>query len=255
MPYRKEQFETDKFYHIIVRAIDNNLLFKDIEDYFRGFFGIYEFNNSLPVVMRDRRAERKRLNEAIAEGTIDPVSVAIKESARRDKFVEVVAICLMPNHMHLLVHQIKDGGITKFMHKLNLGIGSYFNTKYHRKGPVFLGRFLAIPVLSDEQLKVTFVYIHTNPVALIEPGWKEKGIADSQKAIEFIENYKWSSYMDFLGKKNFPSVTERDFLLEIMGGLDGCRKCVNDWIAQKEQLRKMIAKIDEDFRKSVLITP
>jgi len=36
MPYRKEQFANNDIGHIILRAIDNNLLFKNIDDYYRG---------------------------------------------------------------------------------------------------------------------------------------------------------------------------------------------------------------------------
>jgi len=49
MPRRKEQFVTGEIYHLIIRALDNNLIFKDEKDYFRGIFSIYEFNNQNPV--------------------------------------------------------------------------------------------------------------------------------------------------------------------------------------------------------------
>jgi len=251
MPYRKEHFNNGDIAHIVLRAIDNNLLFKDINDYYRGIFASYEFNNALPVVMRDRRVARKKLKEAIANGIIDPVSAATIEAARRDKFVEILAFAFMPNHIHLLVRQLKDGGITRFMHKFDLGVGSYLNARYKRKGPVFQSRFVAVPILSDEQLEVAFVYIHTNPIALIEPGWKEKGIANPERAIEFLENeYRWSSYGDYLGKKNFPSVTDREFIIKLLGGVDCCKECVDTWIKHKEELHKAIAGVDAAIAKA-----
>jgi len=64
MPRRKEQFITGDIYHIIIRALDDNLIFKDTNDYFRGIFSIYELNNSKPVTIfvrrRDRKVEKKR---------------------------------------------------------------------------------------------------------------------------------------------------------------------------------------------------
>lgn len=93
------------------------------------------------------------------------------------------------------------------MMKFGAGYGGYFNRKYHRKGHVFQQRFSAVHIEGEEQLKTVFVYIHTNPISLIEPNWKEKGIEEPEKVIEFLENYKWSSYQDYIGKKNFPSVT------------------------------------------------
>lgn len=251
MPYRKEQFENGEPYHTVIKTIDNKLLFEDINDHYRGVFSIYEFNNSQPVDMRERRKERARLKELIKRGVEDPVSAAVKEEKRRSKFVDVLCFCLMPNHLHLLLRQLQDGGITKFMHKLDLGLGSYFNAKHQRKGPVFQNRFVAVRIISEKQLQHTFVYIHTNPIAIIEPKWKELGIINPEKAIKFLEEkYRWSSYWDCLGKKNFPSVTERAFLLEIMGGPSGCKQYVDEWIQHKEELRKIITEIEKSLREA-----
>jgi len=62
--------------------------------------------------------------------------------------------------------------------------------------------------------------------------------------IDFVENYRWSSYPDYLGKKNFPSITSREFMLKTMGGISGCRKFVNGWAKFKEELHK----IDEETK-------
>lgn len=124
------------------------------------------------------------------------------------------------------------------MHKLGTGYGGYFNRKYGRQGHLTQKRFTAVHIKTEEQLKIVFVYIHTNPISLIEPKWKELGIKNSEKAIEFIENYKWSSYRDYIGKKNFPSVTDREFLLKIMGGEKSCKEFVNDWIKYKGEIRE-----------------
>ena len=73
---------------------------------------------------------------------------------------------------------------------------------------------------------------------MIEPKWKEIGIKNPEKVIKFLEDYKWSSYPDYIGKKNFPSVTQRDFVLKIMGGKKGCKDFVEAWIKYKGEIRK-----------------
>ena len=60
MPIRKEQFAKDEIYHIILRGLDDNLIFKDINDYYRGIFSIYEFNNANPIEIRKRRQARRK---------------------------------------------------------------------------------------------------------------------------------------------------------------------------------------------------
>ena len=230
MPYRKEQFVNNEIYHTILRGINDEMLFKDIDDYYRGIFSIYEFNNAASVDIRERREIRKRIKKA-NEGP----SFVVDE---RDKLIEVLAFCFMPNHIHLLLRQIKDNGIVGFMRKVGTGYASYFNKKYERKGYVFQNRFKDIRIKEDNQLKTIFTYIHTNPLSLIEPGWKKAGIKDFDKASKFLEEYKWHSYLDFIGIKNFPSVTEREFLLEAMSGHEGCREAIKNWIEHKEKIEK-----------------
>ena len=238
MPHRKVQFVNGEIYHIVVRAIDDNVIFKDIDDQYRGVFSIYEFNTTKPVTIQFRRKLRVALKKKLVSLVRGRVSNQASQNLR-DKMVEVLAFCIMPNHLHLLVRQLVEGGITKFMKKLNGGYGGYFNRKYERKGYVFQNRFVAVHIKDEDQLKVVFVYIHTNPISLIEPKWKEIGIKNPNKVIEFLENeYRWSSYFDYLGKKNFPSVTERDFILKIMGGEKGCKEFVENWIRYKGEIKE-----------------
>jgi len=143
---------------------------------------------------------------------------------------------LLPNHFHLLI-EVKQVSIPTFMHFINTWYSGYFNRRYKRHGHFFQDRFTAVHIKTDEQLRAVFVYIHTNPVSLIEPKWKERGIARPEKVIEFLENYKWSSYQDYLGKKNFSSVTDRNFLLETVGGRKKVREIVNDWIKHKKTIK------------------
>lgn len=232
MPRRKEQFATGEIYHIVVRALDDNLIFKNIDDYYRGIFSIYEFNNSKPIIIAIRR--RDRAVEKKKEKLYDIGSHTVFDE--RDKLVEILAFCFMPNHIHLLVKQIKDGGVSKFMQKVGIGLSKYFNKKYQRKGHVFQDAFKSVRVENDKQLMTVFNYIHVNPLSLYEPGWKEKGIIDINKSIEFLENYKWSSYQDYIGKKNFPSVTERNFLSESMSEAGGCRDAIKNWLEYKNNI-------------------
>ena len=233
MPQKIRQFENREIYHITTRRMGGDLLFKDIDDYYRGIFSIYEFNNQDPVSIRERRRARAQLKKIYKGQTF--------ETDKRDKLVEILAFCFMPNHIHLLLRQLKDGGISKFMQKFGSGYSFYFKEKYNEKGKgyFFQKRFSSVHLKTEEQLKTVFVYIHINPLGLIEPNWKENGISEPEKAIKFLEQeYRWSSYFDYIGKKNFVSVTERGFILEIMGGKDNCKSFVNEWIRYKGEIKE-----------------
>ena len=243
MPHQSRKFTNGEFYHIILRRIANEKLFIDTDDYYRGIFSIYEFNNDQPVEIRRRRTERRRADlRHNNDGGLPSVA------NKRDCFVDVLLFVLMPNHIHLLVKQLKDNGISKYMQKIGSGFSNYFRKKYDLKltGHFFQDRFKSVHIRTDEQLIVLFSYIHTNPLSLIEPGWKKNGIKNPKRAIHFLENkYRWSSYFDYLGKKNFPSVTKRDFLLEVIGGQNRGRKIVNSWIQEKAKMRKEIEKFND----------
>jgi putative transposase len=235
MPYRKEQFVNDEIYHVILRGLDDNLIFKDINDYYRGIFSIYEFNNANPVTIQNRR----RARESFKKKNRRPTSINFAEFVDdRDRLVDILAFCFMPNHVHLLLRQIKDDGLSKFMVKVGGGYGRYFNQRYQRKGYVFQNRFKSVHVEDDRQLEVVASYIFTNPIALIEPGFKEFGIRSHSvsEVGKFLEEYKWSSYPDSIGVKNFSSVTQREFLLEVMNGEVDLKDFVKNWIERKRDI-------------------
>ena len=226
---RKVQFANGEIYHIVSRAIDGIELFRDKQDYSQMIRDIFRFNDLSPVISTERVVYYRSKDD---ETRSDRVSFERRE---RKLMVEILAFCLMPNHIHLLIKQLSNNGIPKFMQKFG-GYAWYYNKKYNRSGYLFQGRYGAVHIENDRQLMTVFVYIHANPVAIIYPGWKEKGVKDAERAMKFLEEYKWSSYLDYLGNKNFPSLTNREFLTEIMGGLKECKRLVDDWLYRKHEL-------------------
>lgn len=229
MPNKRPPLANGETYHIVIRAIEGLKLFRDKQDYFRIIHDLFEFND------KKRVSSKFRVNQYLAKKGQLTRSYRVNEE-KRDVLVEILAFCLMPNHVHLLVRQIQDHGISEFMRKVGIGYACYYNQKYKRIGHVFQGRYRMVHIKDDKQLITVFIYIHTNPTAIIFPKWKEKGIGNLNKAIRFLESYRWSSYPDYLGNKNFPSVTFREFLIQTMGGVKECRRFINDWLAFKKEL-------------------
>lgn len=229
MPIKRPPVVTGEIYHIVVRAVEGTKLFRDQRDDFRMIHDLFEFNDQKAVSSYYRQEQKLTRT----------VLVSLRGRHRnRECLVEVLAFCLMPNHVHLLVRQLRDGGISKFMRKIGAGYGGYYNKKYKRSGHLFQGKYRIVHIKDDKQLITVFVYIHTNPVAILAPNWKEEGIkgVELRKVIKFIENYRWSSYSDYLGKKNFPSVTSKEFLLETVDGIKEGQRFVNDWLQFKKEL-------------------
>ena len=180
MSLRKKPLVTGEYYHLYNRGNSKQTIFHDKDDYYR-FVKILFLSNG--------QANFK-------------VSLAGKEVFDFDRgksLVNIGAYCLMPNHFHLLLTQVTDGGISKFMQKLSTGYSMYYNKRYERTGALFEGKFKSEHADNDHYLKYLFSYIHLNPVKLIDANWKEAGVKNRSKATNFLEQYIFSSYQDYIG--------------------------------------------------------
>lgn len=195
---RKLKFDDNSIYHICNRGVEKRAIFLNEKDYYRFVHDLYEFNDTKP-----------------AENIYYKNSYKLYETGtrKRKQLVDILAFCLMPNHFHLLLRQLEKNGISTFMNKLG-GYSMYFNKKYQRVGGLFQGRFKAVEVTKNEHFLYLPYYIHLNPLDLIEPTWREGAIKNLDAVLKFLESYRWSSYLDYIGNKNFPSVIQKQFLSE-----------------------------------------
>ncbi|MBU1457671.1 transposase [Patescibacteria group bacterium] len=117
----------------------------------------------------------------------------IKQSIKGEaKHVHVVSYCLMPNHFHILIKQVLDKGVSIFMSNLQNSYTRYFNTQQKRIGPIFLGKFKAVLIESEEQLLHTSRYIHLNPFS-----------ASIVKNIHELRSYSRSSLQEYIANKQY----------------------------------------------------
>lgn len=217
-------FANNQFYHVFNRGVNKQSIFSEDADYVRFVHDLYEMNDANPTI--DFRIAQMRFTE---DGPPTTTGGPSSVNRPRELIVEILSWCLMPNHFHLMLRQKIDGGIPLFMKKLGTGYAVYFNKKYDRSGYVFQGRFKAVVVQKEGQFLHLSRYIHLNPVDLIESGWKEEGIKDWQKTHEFLENYRWSSYPDWIGKKNFSSVLDLKGVEGVFEGPDRYKRFMGEW--------------------------
>ncbi|MEK7077680.1 MAG: hypothetical protein AAB928_01120, partial [Patescibacteria group bacterium] len=122
----------------------------------------------------------------------------------------------------------------KFMKKLGIGYAKYFNIKYERKGTLFEGRYKFVNVKNESHFIHLPYYIHLNPLDLFAPEWRQNRVKNLNGALEFLKGYRWSSFLDYIGTKNFPSVTHRGFLLEFLGGAANYEKKISEWLSESD---------------------
>ena len=193
---KKKQFAVGKIYHIYNRGVAKCLICNKEDDRWRFLQGLCLFNdkNSAANVLWQLARNRGELNLRVLKEYII--------NHQRESLVRILAYCVMGNHFHLLVEEIKDGGIVKFMQKLGSGYVRYFNNKHERVGPLFQDRFRAVLVEEEKYLLYLLVYINViNPGQLIQPKLKEEGAKDIQQILKGATEYLWSSHLDYLGKR------------------------------------------------------
>ncbi len=233
MPIRKVQFENSEFYHVFNRGVEKRNIFMDNKDCLRFLKDLYFFNDSNGMLRKDRRPLSM---PAPGNGELAVTGCRQEQESGRDTepIVDIVCFCLMPNHFHLLLRQIEDNGISQFMKKVG-GYSLYFNTKHERVGSLFQGPFRAVHINGDEQLKHVSRYIHLNPVGLTEPDWKERGVKDWGKINDFLENYHWSSYLDYIGKKEHmwtKKIVRQSAIMEYFDSdINKYKKYIKEWVA------------------------
>ena len=138
----------------------------------------------------------------------------LSKTLTEDRGKPVVAIgayCLMPNHFHLLLKEIKAGGITTFMQKLGTAYTMYFNAKYERVGNLFMRPFRARHVGDDRYFQHVLEYIHCNPAELYEPGWKAGKVNDMHLLARRLIEYPYSSLRNYEKSEENPILSKDGF--------------------------------------------
>lgn len=206
--------------HTLNRGVDKRKIFLDNQDHFRFVHDLFEFNDQNQV--NTTFYTFKKSNDIACRN--------IEERKPRKLLVDIHAFCLMPNHYHLMLTPRVEQGISRFMKKLNMGYAKYFNKKYKRSGALFEGRFKSVAIKNERHFIHLPFYIHFNPLDLVTPEWRSRKMRDYKKAIAFLENYRWSSFPDYVGKKNFPSITSREFLFKFFGGPEQYKNQTIRWL-------------------------
>jgi len=195
MGYRTMKFSPGSIYHIFNRGVEKRRIFQDNHDRRR-------FISLLPYCLSPAE---------IRSYSIMKRSKARTHNDHAEKLVDILCYCLMPNHFHLLLKENSIRGVSTYMQRLQNSYSRYFNTRYDRVGPLFSGRFQAVPISDDEQCIHVARYIHLNPFVA--------------RLIDDPLGPAWSSLAEYLdGKAGFCQIEllseqmsmkeHRDFLLD-----------------------------------------
>lgn len=213
MPYRKIPIVAGEIYHVFNRSVAKQPIFLYDRDYQRAI-EVIKFYRHKDLPLRFSHYNRLPLEQKGKIGNLIEESPIV---------IEILAFCLMPNHLHFLLKSLTEDGIIKFMSNLQNSYAKYFNIKHERTGTLFQPMFKAVRIESDGQLIHVCRYIHLNPVT-----------AYLVKTIEGLENYPWSSYIYYLS--NSLSFISKELILSFFKNLKEFKKFTADQVDYQRRL-------------------
>jgi len=125
MPRIPRQKSESGIYHIMLRGINQQVIFEDEEDY-------YKFVETL-------------------------------ENYKAVSGYKIFAYCLMSNHIHILI-KVEKEELDLIMKRIAGRYVYWYNWKYYRKGHLFQDRFRSEPIEDNSYFLTVLRYIHQNPV-------------------------------------------------------------------------------------------
>ena len=206
-----------EIYHIFTRSIANFRIFHNDSDFNRiqQLIQYYQIDNNL------------KFSDYIIQETVQKQGFnnSFKVTSKdKKKLVQIIAYCLMPTHIHLILKQLNKKGISDYIRRILNSYSSYFNTKHKRKGPLWESRFQSVRIENDEQLLHLTRYLHLNPV--------------TASLIKNPEDWSFSSYKEYLFEvESIQGICKFDDLMEIRPL--SYRNFVNNQISYQKELAKL----------------
>lgn len=206
-----KKYIEEGYYHIYNRGVERREIFLDEQDH---------------KVFLDYL--KRYLTDYEKEGKERPSTTAHRKKMSLAGDVVLLAYCLMPNHIHLLVGQKSRDGIAKLMQRVGTKYGMYFNRRYERKGTLWEGVYKAVLIENEDQVLHVSRYIHLNPVKMAR---KRYGLVETVTGNR-PEEYPYSSYRKYLGKESVDWVHPEP-ILGLVGNL-GYEKFVLEYAGESD---------------------
>ncbi len=190
MPYRNLPFMPGCYYHVYNRGNNKRPIFFSTKDYQRFLDKLKEYKEKFDLTL--------------------------------------IAYSFMPNHFHLELRQNRDTPLSVFVQAMLNSHAKYVSLKYEMVGHVFQGPFKAKLIADESSLLQLSRYIHLNCIKdeifkLSVPLNKSRKIR--QRLVEDLRLFPWSSYREYLERKN-PSLVNKEVLLAYFKNAQGYQKFV-----------------------------
>jgi len=217
MPSRSSPIITDQVYHVFNRSVGGVPIFVGKKEYHR-FLGLVEYYRFCDPPVRFsfyNRADKQ-------------LKLSIQNSFHTsERLVSILAYAAMPNHVHFVLKQEKENGISIFMRLIQNSYAKYFNIKNKRFGALFQSLFKCVRIESDEQLLHVVRYVHLNPVTSFV-----------LNSVTELETYPWTSYPNYLSGELY-SMVQTDDVLSHFKSIDLFEEFTKDQVGYQRTLAEL----------------
>lgn len=209
MPYRRIFFEKNRPVHIVSRAVEGIKIFSQEEDCYRFIFHFYAVN----LGKRNSNIRGKdiiKAGQALLQGEKIPSKFIIEQ---HPPLVFLLDFSFVINHYHFYLLPNIQNSVPLLMQKLNNGFAKYFNLKHNRRDTLFGSRYKSVLVETEFQSDAVSRYVSViNPLDVFQPDWRERGLENWEEALEFLKNYRFSSFPDKIGKRSSKILAPKEIL-------------------------------------------
>lgn len=205
----REKIIIGSFVHVFNRGNRKQEIVRDDKDKWRFLETIYYLNDEFLGSNIIREVQKGSL-----------MTVVNKPFSRpdwwpdRNPLVKILCYSLLDNHYHLLLKEIRDGGISLFMKRSGTSTSKYFNAKYNETGRLFQGPYKTKKIDDEMYLKYLSVYIQVKNIFEMYPEGYEKAVNEFDKAYKWAIKYPFGSLADYAGERNSP-ILDKDILGEL----------------------------------------
>lgn len=147
---RKEPFTVGSYVHIVKRGARGLPIVRSNTDRWRFLLTLHHFNDHFHSENWFRDLLDEKISHTLQRASTWPA---------KNPLVRVEAFTLLTNHFHLILEEIEEGGITRFMHKIGTAMSNHANLKYKQRGSLFQGAYHSRTISDDRYFRYVAAYV------------------------------------------------------------------------------------------------
>jgi len=230
---RNHTFAPGTYVHVCNRGVKKMPIRRDESDFWRLLLNFYYFNHAEPLPAHWKRDLERRGGSARFRWP--------EEWGEREPLVAILAFSLMPNHLHLVLKEFVEDGVSRFAHKVLMGYSKFINEKYGESGSLFQGPFRSRIITDDMDFRYLAVYVMVKNPFELYPGGLKRAIEQFDDAYAFALSSPFNSLADYAGARASP-ILDKDLFGELFETPESFKEFARECMLDKLDALESIAQ-------------